>query len=203
MSHTDASHWQIHVLLWHKQGVPVTTYPGTKVRRDRPPMDAERLERLALHYVGRYATTRGKLVTYLAHKIRERGWAGESQPDLTALAERLAMLGYIDDRAFATGRARSLTAQGYGKARVRQVLHAAGIDEDDAAPAYAIAEDTSWTAALRFAQKRRIGPYAADASDRRGREKAIAAMIRAGHGFQISRAIALALPGDIPDVVGR
>lgn len=203
MSHTDASHWQIHVLLWHKQGVPVTTYAETKARRDRPPMDAERIERLALHYVGRYATTRAKLATYLARKIRERGWVGGSQPDLIALAERLAVLGYIDDRAFATGRARSLTARGYGKARVRQVLYAAGIDTDDAAPAHAIAEDGSWTAALRFAQKRRIGPYAADACDRRGREKAIAAMIRAGHGFEISRAIASALPGEIPNDIRR
>ncbi len=203
MSHTDASHWQIHVLLWHKQGVPVTTYSRTRERRDRPPIDADRLERLALHYVGRYATTRAKLATYLSRKIREQGWEGDSQPDLSALAERLAMLGYIDDRAFATGRARSLTARGFGKGRVRQVLRVAGIEAEDAAPAHAIAEDASWSAALRFAQKRRVGPYASGTSDRRGREKAIAAMIRAGHGFEISRAIVSALPGEIPDDVRR
>ncbi|KTW08260.1 RecX family transcriptional regulator, partial [Sphingomonas sanguinis] len=38
------------------------------------------LERLALRYVERFATTEGKLVDYLTRKLRERGWAGEGAP---------------------------------------------------------------------------------------------------------------------------
>jgi regulatory protein len=34
-------------------------------KKHRPPLDAEALERLAVHYVGKYATTRAKLRSYL------------------------------------------------------------------------------------------------------------------------------------------
>lgn len=168
--------------------------------RERPPLDAAALDRLALHYVGRFATSRGKLVAYLNRKVRERGWEGEA-PDLAAMAERFAAQGYVDDRAFAEGRARSLGARGFGKGRVRQALHAAGIGEEDAGTAHDIADESRWTAALRFAEKRRIGPWAAQAADRQGREKAIGAMIRGGHDFAAARIIASALPGEIPEEV--
>lgn len=175
--------------------------PERKPRAERPPLEAEALERLALHYVGRFATSRGKLVDYLFRKVRERGWAHEVAPDLAAMAERFAMLGYVDDRAFAEGRARSLGGRGYGKGRVRQALHAAGIGEEDAAPAHEIADNGRWAAALRYAQKRRIGPWAAVEPDRAGREKAMASMIRGGHDFAAARIIASSPPGEVPEDV--
>lgn len=163
-------------------------------------MDAEAIERLALHYVGRYATSRSKLVAYLQRKLQGRGWKGDQAPDLPALAERLAALGYVDDRAFAEGRARSLSIRGYGKGRLRQALFAAGIEEEDAVTAHEIADDGRWAAALRFAEKRRIGPWARAEPDRASREKAIASMIRGGHDFAVARTIASAAPGEVPDV---
>ena len=42
-----------------------------KSRKPRPPLDGEKLKELALAYVGRFATTRSKLATYLARKVRE------------------------------------------------------------------------------------------------------------------------------------
>lgn len=175
-------------------------------RKPRPPLDAETLQQLALHYVGRFATSRGRLTDYLGRKLRERGWAGDATPDLRAIADRFAELGYVDDRTFAEGRARSLGGRGYGKARVRQALHAAGIDEEDAAPAHEIADDGRWAAALRYAEKKRIGPWArelpADPQQRRAAtQKAIASLIRAGHDFATAKAIAGAAPGEVPEDV--
>ena len=66
-------------------------------RKQRPPLDREALERLALHYAGRYATTRAKLRLYLSRKLRERGWDGEGQAPVEALVERFAQLRYVDD----------------------------------------------------------------------------------------------------------
>lgn len=177
------------------------TVTSRRERKPRPPLDPDELRRLALAYVGRFATSRGKLTDYLGRKLRERGWSGDAAPDLTALADGFAELGYVDDQAFAEGRARSLGARGYGKGRVRQALHAAGIGADDAAGAREIADTGRWAAALRFALKRRIGPYAASPADRAGRQRAIAAMIRAGHDFAVARAIADARPGEVPDGV--
>ena len=49
-----------------------------RTHKPRPPLDQEGLERLALFYAGRYATTRAKLRTYLKRKVAERGWSGSA-----------------------------------------------------------------------------------------------------------------------------
>jgi regulatory protein len=168
-------------------------------RKPRPPLDGEALERLALFYAGRYATTRAKLRSYLSRKLRERGWAGQGEAPVVPLVERLAGLGYVDDKGFAASRAASLSRRGYGERRVRDALAAAGIGEEDGAEARAQARDGAWEAALRFAERRRIGPFAASEPDRAGREKAMAAMLRAGHPLEIVRRLVKAPPGIIPE----
>ena len=164
-------------------------------RRPRPPLNPTSLDELALHYVGRFATSRARLSTYLERKLRERGWDGPAPPDPAAAAERMARLGYVDDRAFASAKARSLLARGYGARRVGAALHAAGIGEEDGRQARDAVEQGAVEAAIRFAERRRFGPFAAKIPDPRGREKMIAAMLRAGHGFDLSRRLVSLAPG--------
>ena len=168
-------------------------------RKPRPPLDRARLDELALHYVSRFATSRAKLAAYLDRKIRERGWDGEPPADIAALVDRLARAGYVDDRAFALAKSRSLTSRGYGAGRVRQALHVAGIGADEAVEARDHASAQSVDAALHFARRRRIGPYASAAPDPKERQRALGAMIRAGHGFALARAIIELDPGADPD----
>jgi regulatory protein len=168
-------------------------------RRPPPPLDAGGLERLALRYVERFATTRGRLTDYLLRKLRERGWAGESPADPAALADRMAGLGYIDDRAFGEARASAMARRGLGQRRVSGELHRAGLGEDDVAALSPAIEERTLDAALVFARKRRIGPFAAVAPDRPQREKHIAAMIRGGHDFNLARRIASMAPGEDVD----
>jgi regulatory protein len=165
--------------------------------RTRPALDQKRLDELALRYVGRYATTRGKLRTYLARKLRERGWSGNAEPDVEAIAERFAELGYIDDAAYALNKSQALAGRGYGKRRLTEKLRAAGVDEAHSISARAHADREALAAALRFAERRRIGPFALEpVSDPRQRDKAVAAMVRAGHGFGLARAIVTLPPGE-------
>lgn len=164
-------------------------------RKPRPPLNREKLNELALAYVGRFATTRSKLRTYLGRKVRERGWDDDPAPDFEAIAERFATQGYVDDAAYALSKSRSLTGRGFGIRRVDQSLRTAGVEEEDAAPARDQARADCVEAALRFAERRRLGPFAAQPADRKARERALAAMIRAGHGFGISRAIVDLPPG--------
>jgi len=166
-----------------------------KARKQRPPLDDERLNELALAYVGRFATTRAKLGSYLDRKIRERGWAGERPAEIERAVERLAELGYVDDAAFALAKSRSLTGRGYGERRVRQSLRAAGIGDEDAEPAHDLAQEEAVDSALRFAKRRRIGPFGDRSFDRDEREKALAAMIRAGHSLSLAKAIVSLEPG--------
>jgi regulatory protein len=173
---------------------------GRKRRPDPVPLDSAKLDELALTYVGRFATTRAKLGSYLARKLRERGWAGERSPDPEAVVERLAALGYVDDVQYALSKARSLTGRGYGPRRVRHSLYAAGIAEEDGEAARELAGTEAAEAALRYARRRRIGPFAAEMPDIVARERALAAMIRAGHSFAIATAILSLKPGEDVDV---
>ena len=154
---------------------------------------------MALFYVGRFATSRAKLIAYLKRKVRERGWEGAGEPEIEAVAERLARLGYVDDAAFAVSKARALTTRGYGAGRVRQALHAAGIGDEDAVGARDLADAGAVAAAIKFARRRGLGPFAAGDLDPRGRERALSAMIRAGHAFALSKAILSLAPGSEVD----
>jgi regulatory protein len=162
-------------------------------------MDAARLEEMALNYVGRFATSRAKLIAYLGRKLRERGWDGAGEPPVEELAEKLVRLGYVDDGAFALSKARSLTGRGYGERRVRQALAQAGINDEEADAAHDLAAGQAVDSALRFAKRRAIGPFAARVPDTGERERALAAMLRAGHRFGLARAIIDLKPGENPD----
>lgn len=168
--------------------------------RKRKPLNEERLHELALFYVGKFATTRAKLTAYLNRKVRERGWEGDASPDVDRLVERLAGSGLVDDALYALSKSRSLSERGYGAARVRQSLRAAGVGEEDGAAAHELAVDEAASAALRFARRRRIGPFADAVPDRAGRERALAVMIRAGHGFDLAKAVVDAEPGSDLDL---
>lgn len=179
--------------MWHKHGV--------RPPRALSPLDPAALERLALRYVERFATTRGKLAAYLARKVRERGWAGDVPPDPAAVAERMAVLGYVDDRGFAEQKGAALVRRGYGARRVADSLRAAGVAAEDAAAALEQARADSWDSALRLAQRRRIGPFAVQqVHDPKLRERQLATLLRAGHDMATARRIVSAAPGQIPSL---
>src|SRR4051812_45217950 len=123
-------------------------------RRPVKPLDGAALDRLALRYVERFATTRGKLADYLRRKVRERGWEGDAA-DVAALAQRMADLGYVDDRIYAESKAAALGRRGFGARRVTAALREAHVeqsDADDLAPAIA---ERAAEAALTFARRKR------------------------------------------------
>jgi regulatory protein len=164
-------------------------------RKPRPPLSDGSLNELMLAYVARFATSRAKLAAYLGRKLRERGWSGDGEPPVAELVAKAARNGFVDDAAYALGKARSLTARGYGRRRVAQALQAAGIAEGDGEAARDHARGEAAEAALRFARRRRFGPFAEGKPDPRLQEKQLAAMIRAGHDFRLAKAIVNLPPG--------
>ena len=167
-------------------------------RKPPPPLDAAKLDRLALRYVERYATTRGKLRDYLKRKIRERGWAEDTAADVAALADRMAALGYVDDRGFAEARVGAMGRRGLGARRIAGELRAAGIEAADTEAVQPAIVDQAETSAIAFARRRRLGPFARDTGDdastdratlAKANDKALSAMLRAGHGFDHARRI--------------
>lgn len=160
--------------------------PNRSRKRAVSPLDTVRLEDIALAYVARFATSAARLEAYLRRKLRERGWAGEGEPDPSALVSRYVELGYVDDRGFARARAKGLLRRGYGPRRVDEALGAAGIDRAIRETVRAD-EAGERRAALTLARKRGFGPFGAEPPDRDRREKQIAAMVRAGHSYASAR----------------
>lgn len=166
----------------------------------KPPLNETALRDLALHYAARFATTGARLETYLARKLKERGVAEDADGrtmhiDIPALVARLVELGYVDDDAYARARARDLGARGYGGRRVEQVLRFAGVGEG-LRQAHAPGEAAGRKAAALMAQKKRLGPWGVGRevsgdplARRKAHEKAVAAMLRAGHQYDHVRFI--------------
>lgn len=180
---------------------PSKRSPNRGERRPPVPLDARALGELALGYAARYATTAARLERYLRRKLQERGWSDEATPpDLAAVVARLVSLNYVDDRVWGAARARGLAAKGLGRTRVAQDLHAAGVGREDAAAVLDLPDEArvpaALAAAVTFARRRRLGPFAADPAGLRDpdlRRRAMAAMARAGHSFDVARQV-LAAP---------
>lgn len=170
---------------------------GSSAKKPAPPLNDERLHNLALHYVGKYATTQAKLGTYLLRKIRERGWDGERRTDVAALVEQFAELGYINDAQFAEARSRAFVRRGYGERRLNEDLRAGGIGDADAVPAKEHMAESIFVTAENFARRKRLGPFANAPAPPEKRQKQLQAFLRAGHGFEVARRFVNAEPGDV------
>lgn len=165
--------------------------------RRRRPLDKESLRTLALAYVGRYATTQARLSAYLVRKLRERGWSGEDEPLVVQLVADFVRLGYVDDDQFARNRAGALLRRGFGPIRVDAALRHAGIAADLAADQASIGTEEEMAAAIAFARRKRIGPFCQTEMTARTRERGLASLARAGHRYEIARAV---MDGKFPEM---
>lgn len=186
------------------------TRPARRPRRAPPPLDAARLEEMALAYVARFATSAGRLAAYCRRKLRERGHAGQDEgappPNVDALVARFVDRGFVDDAGFARAKAEGLLRRGYGARRVGQALRGDGIAEplrDAVSPGEAGRRE----AAAAYARRRRFGPFARDGlaePDRAAREKQLAALLRAGHDSSHARhVLAAASPGELDEWIAE
>lgn len=175
-----------------------------RTHRAPRPLDAVRLNEMGLAYVARFATSAGKLGTYLRRKLRERGWEGEAAPDIDSLIEKFVQAGYVDDAGFARSKAQGLMRRGYGARRIDQTLGAAGIAEDLREEVRGSELDRR-QAALTMARKRRFGPFGRGGDgeeaglDPATREKQVAAMLRAGHPLDHARKVVNAVSEQVLD----
>ncbi|MCR6630003.1 MAG: RecX family transcriptional regulator [Magnetospirillum sp.] len=155
------------------------------------------LENAALHYLERFASSRGNLHHVLMRKVDRAvaHWGGTREDhaeQVDAVIAKLARLGYLDDAAYAEARTRTLHRQGKGLRTIRATLAAKGVDGGTAAAALdALAEEVTepdLAAAIRLARKRRLGPFRAQGRAEM-RQKDLAALARAGFDFDTCRRV--------------
>jgi len=168
-------------------------------RRPRGPKKAtpEYLEKAALHYLERYASSAENLRRMLLRKVRRSAQAHGTDPEegaaaVDAIVRRYLDSGLLDDRAYAEGRAVSLHRAGHSPPAIRLRLAQKGVDPETAEAALARlreeAADPELAAALRYARKRRLGPYRLDARAD-NRERDLAALARKGFAPEVARRV--------------
>jgi regulatory protein len=160
------------------------------------PLDAALIERWALAYLGRFASSAANLRRVLLRRVRrrlgeDREAAGQAAALVDSLVARYRETGLVDDAAYAAGRARSRLRRGQSLRTIRAGLADKGVAADIAEAAIeALREsdgDPDLAAACAFARRRRFGPY------RRGgqgeRDKELAAFARAGFSRATAEAV--------------
>jgi regulatory protein len=168
-----------------------------KARRHPLKATPERHERAALNYLERYDASSGHLRRLLSRKIQVSARIHGTDPEVgrTAvehLIERLTAAGVLDDARYARARVRGLLARGASAAMIRARLRAKSVPADliDAALAEVAGANPGHelAAALRYAQRRRLGPFRLHERAER-RERDLAVLGRQGFSYETARRV--------------
>lgn len=191
--------------------MPDKTKPQAQPRRGARAITPQYLERAALHYLERFAASSANLRRVLKGRIlRARRAGGEVPDEPDAMVEeviaKLVRLNLIDDTAFAMSRGAALRRRGGSARQIRGKLKLAGIDGGTIAEALEsadaergeTAERGEMRAALRLAQRRRLGPYRPAGERAELRRRDLAALARAGFSLDVARRI---VDADDPDAL--
>ena len=174
--------------------------PARRNRRGRAPrkVDPAYLERAALHYLERFASSSANLRRLLLQKVRRSAAAHGTDPEegraaVEALILRFAGAGLLDDEAYARGRAASLHRGGASSRTIRGKLAQKGIDGELAAAALAELgpgrDELDLAAACSFVRRRRLGCWRAGGLSPERRAKELAALGRAGFDLGVARRV--------------
>ena len=160
----------------------------------RKPVTAERLERAAYFYLGRFASTRANLRRVLLRKLdRAEDLPPEAKTSLTQvidrLLERFEASGMLNDAVFAEGKIVSLRRRGDSQRTIRQKLTMKGVEKDVAEEKLAEDEQDDLGAAWAFARRRRLGPYRPADKRAEFRQKDMAAFGRAGFDYRTAKTV--------------
>jgi len=152
----------------------------------------ELLERWAIAYLGRYASSAENLRRVLTRRVRRHSFeaAQEATATIESLVARYEEAGLLDDAAYAAGRVASLHRRGDSLRAIRARLAAKGLAPEVVADALsdlrAAAPDPDLAAACAFARRRRLGPYRRTAANP---ARELGAFARAGFDRRVAAAV--------------
>lgn len=169
---------------------------------------ARSLENAATHYLQRFSASSANLRRVLLRRIErarraEATVAPDAEAAIETIIEKFIRLKLIDDAAYAAGKATALRRRGSSRRTIGGKLRLAGIDGDGIDQAIEAADtetkplmeaedegpDAELRAALRLAQRRRLGPYRTEKERAERRQRDLASLARAGFSFDIARKV--------------
>ena len=172
------------------------TRPPRKIPRKPNPAS---LERAALHYLERFASSAENLRRVLLRKV-ERAARHHEDIDREAAAgwiddliARYRRTGLLDDKVYAEARTTSLHRRGASVRKIRLSLAQKGVATTVEAALEDLGErvegDVELQAAIALARRRRLGVYRLAAARADYRDRDLAALARAGFSYDIARRV--------------
>ena len=151
---------------------------------------------MATRYLNRYAPSISHFRSVLQRKVRRITTQPEELQAAFQLIEheiqRRIDTQALDDQHITEGRIRRFHQRGLSPLIIRQKLRQKGISDtmiDSNLHAF-FAEHSRFQTAFNYAKRRRLGPFQTDPERRQQRKKKdLAAMMRAGHSYDICKAI--------------
>ena len=153
---------------------------------------------MALHYLERFSASCEGLRRVLMRRVRRSSYhhgtdADEAKDWVDQVVDKMRARGFVNDRLFAEGRVRTLLAQGVPLRGIRMRLREKGIADDIVADVVDLVAaddgDADLAAAIALAKRRRLGPFITRADREQRRDKDLAALARAGFGYDIARRV--------------
>ncbi|MEJ0063342.1 MAG: RecX family transcriptional regulator [Alphaproteobacteria bacterium] len=178
-------------------------HAAARQRKIAPPPDAAGLRAAALRYLARYAASSGRLRRVLTARLAR---AARDHADFAADPEQRAILlqaieiiiadcidrKYIDDAAFAATKARHLRQAGASRRGLAAKLRTKGLTAAQVATvlteeADEEGEQAEYRAALRLAQRKKLGAFRPGPPDAIQKRRDLAALARAGFSHDVAR----------------
>jgi len=177
--------------------------------------DAASLERAAYWYLERFATSRENLRRVLMRRVEKSAIAYRTDRQagaetVAALIGKLSEQGLLDDAAYAEARVRTLRDQGKAARAIRWSLAQKGVAAEIIGQAIEAIDaeneteggDADFRAAVRYAKRRRLGPFrdpgkargkeAREENARKQKQKDLAALARAGFSYGLAEKVVCA-----------
>lgn len=155
------------------------------------------LENSGAYYLQRFAASQAQFRRVMDRKIKLscRDHPDQDYESCTALLDQVIQkfseLSYLNDQAYTNGLVYSLTQRGFSRKRIELELGKKGIPRELAAellPDYD--PDHERAKALRYARRKKIGPFSTRENDQ---QRSLAALARGGFSYELSSDI-LAMP---------
>lgn len=171
----------------------MTEDPPKPARKPPRKVTPAYLQRAAMAYLERYASSAENLRRVLRRKVEKRCRLrgedpGEFHEAIDEVVAKSLRAGLVDDTRYAEARVATLRRRGGSARAIRAKLSLKGIDRETIATVLEGDEGDEEQAARALARRRRLGPY------RPGerapfRDKDLAVLARAGFSFDIARRI--------------
>ena len=178
-------------------------------RRKTRKVTAKSLDRSALFYLERFATSADNLRRVLIRRVESSArFHGTDRHEGAAMIDNLVARylasGLLDDRVYAEGRVRTMRQRGSSARLIHLKLRQKGVADEVIAEALAsLAGDGTEpevAAAKAFASRRRLGPFRLPGDREEKREKDLAALARVGFSYAVARrVIEASSPEDLGD----